>query len=113
MMLYNNDQIKKILSKNVKKARLSAGLTHDKLSEKAEISTAFLKDIEGGVSSCSLVTLINLCISLDTTPNQVLRDVFVEQKITDENIANQITLLNDYEKNAVYALIQYFAEHRS
>ena len=112
-MLYSSDEIKKILSKNLKKARQSDNLTHDKLSEKAEISTSFLKDIEGSVSLCSLETLINLCIALNTTPNQILRDIFIENNIKDENISKQIMSLNNYEKKAVYALVQYFNQQNS
>jgi len=107
-MLYNSEQIKKILSKNIRSERLSAGLTHDKLSEKADISTAFLKDIEGNVSSCSLVTLVNLCLALNTNPNQILRDIFAERTFADNKLINQINLLSDYERNAVFSLVQYF-----
>lgn len=60
-----------------------------------------------GRSSASLINFINLCKSLDKTPNEILRDFFSEQ-VTDNNLVQQISMLDDYEKNSLYTLIQYF-----
>ena len=46
-MLINEDSLKKVLSVNIKSARIKSNLTQDELSEKADISNSFLKDIEG------------------------------------------------------------------
>lgn len=60
-----------------------------------------------GRSSTSLVNFINLCKSLDKTPNEILRDFFSTQ-VNDTNLVQQISLLDNYERNALYTLIQYF-----
>ena len=65
-----------------------------------------------GRSAASLVNFINLCKSLDKTPNEILRDFFSDQ-VTDNNLMQQISMLDDYEKDALYTLIQYFnTNHR-
>lgn len=46
-MLVNEDSVKEVLSVNIKSARIKSNLTQDELSEKADISNSFLKDIEG------------------------------------------------------------------
>lgn len=51
-MLINEDSLKSVLSVNIKSARTKLNLTQDELSEKADISNSFLKDIEGRSFSC-------------------------------------------------------------
>lgn len=51
-MLINEDSLKEVLSVNIKSARLKSNLTQDELSEKADISNSFLKDIESRSFSC-------------------------------------------------------------
>ena len=45
-MLINEETLKQVLSVNIKSARIHSNLTQDELSEKADISNSFLKDIE-------------------------------------------------------------------
>lgn len=45
-MLVNEDSLKEVLSVNIKSARINSNLTQEQLSEKADISYSFLKDIE-------------------------------------------------------------------
>ena len=73
-MQINDDEVKLVLSKNIKSARAISGFTQETLAEDSDISVGFLKDIESTRSGVSLSTLITLCKSLDTTPNQVLKD---------------------------------------
>lgn len=107
-MLIDEEILKQVLSVNIKSARLKLNLTQDELAERSNISNAFLKDIESGRSGASLVTLINLCKALGTTPNDILRECFSDDHLNYTNLLQQITFLDDYEKNALYTLIQYF-----
>lgn len=112
-MQIDNEEVKLVLSKNIKLARNILGLTQETLSEKAEISLSFLKDVESTRSSISLSTLISLCQSLETTPNQLLKSFFVDSVDTSNNILQQINLLSDYQRNAILTLIHYFNTHNS
>lgn len=111
-MLIDEEKLKQVLGQNIKSARLEANFTQDTASELSNISINFLRDIEGSRSSVSLINFVNLCKALNTTPNLILRDLFSEHQIKDDNLINQISLLDDYEKNALYLLIQYFLTHR-
>lgn len=107
-MQFTDDELREVLSKNIKSARLSANLTQESLAEKSNISLNFLKDIEGSRSGTSLLTLINICLALNITPNELLNNFFKDDYDKSENLIQQINLLNNYQKNAVCALIQYF-----
>ena len=107
-MQLDDESFRKILSQSIKSARLSSNLTQDMLSEMSNISLSFLKDIESGRSSVSLLNFIILCNSLNVTPNELLKDFFKDSYNKSENLSQQIHLLNNYQKDAIYALIQYF-----
>lgn len=111
IMQISDEDVRLVLSQNIKSARSSIGYTQEKLAEKSEISSNFLKDIENQRSGISLTTLINLCKSLKTTPNQVLKDFFKDSTEQSDNILQQINLLDDYEKRAVLTLIDYFIKN--
>lgn len=110
-MQVTDEKLKEVLSQNIKSARLSSNFTQEILAEKSDISLNFLKDIEGARSGTSLLTLINLCHSLNITPNELLKDFFKDDYDTSENLTQQINLLNNYQKNAISTLIQYFNDN--
>ena len=110
-MQINDDEVKLVLSKNIKSARAISGFTQETLAEDSDISVGFLKDIESTRSGVSLSTLITLCKSLNTTPNQVLKDFFKDSVDKSDNILQQINLLDEYHKDAVLSLINYFNKH--
>ena len=110
-MQLNDDKLREVLSQNIKSARLSSGFTQENLAEMSEISLNFLKDVEGARSGTSLLTLINLCLSLHTTPNELLKDFFKDSYDKTEYLTQQISLLNDYQKDTIYALIKHFKDN--
>lgn len=112
-MQISDEEVKLVLSQNIKLARAMLGYTQENLAEDSEISVGFLKDIESTRSGASLATLISLCKSLQTTPNQLLKDFFQDSVEESENITQKINLLNDFEKDAVLTLIDYFNKHDS
>ncbi len=107
-MQLDDESLRKVLSNSIRNARLSSNLTQETLSEMSDISLSFLKDIEGGRSGVSLINLINLCNSLHITPNELLKDFFKSSYDNAENLSQQIHLLNNYQRDAIYTLIQYF-----
>lgn len=107
-MQLDNEKLRKTLSEGIKSARLASNLTQEQLAELSNISIEFLKDIEGSRSGTSLVTLIKICNSLNITPNELLKDFFKDSYNRSENLTQQINLLNNYQRNAIFTLIQYF-----
>lgn len=107
-MQLDDEKIREVLSQNIKTARLSSGYTQENLAEMSDISLNFLKDVEGARSGTSLLTLVNLCHSLNITPNELLKDFFKDSYDKTEYLTQQINLLNDYQKDTIYALIKHF-----
>lgn len=108
-----DDIVKNILGKNIRLTRISQGLTQEILAENSNISVSFLKDIESGKTGIRIPTLLNISNSLNVTPNELLKDYFLESFNNNMDLVQQINLLNEYEKNSVIALINYFASHQN
>ncbi len=107
-MQLDNESLKNSISYELKQFRIQANLTQEELADKANISLAFLQDIEYGRSGVSILTLISLCNALGITPNDILRNFLSQPTINDENLYQQIKILSTHEKNAIYTLIQYY-----
>lgn len=108
-MQLNDDDVKLILSKNIKSARIASNYTQEVLAEKANLSVNFIKDIEASRSGVSLATLINLRKVLKTSPNQLLKDFFKDSVNNSEDIVQQLNFLSTFERNAILTLINYFS----
>ncbi|MCI9063683.1 MAG: helix-turn-helix transcriptional regulator [Clostridia bacterium] len=74
-MLIKSEDILKSIGKKIKKARLAKGYTQEALSEKIDISTDLLRNIENSRNIGSLPTLLNLCNTLEITPNFLFADL--------------------------------------
>ena len=105
-MQINENEIRNILAKNIKNVRTKNGYTQEQLADLSNISYDFIKDIEIARTNISLTTLLSICNALKVTPNELLKDFFVF--ISDDDLAKQINLLSDYERNAIYSLLNYF-----
>ena len=112
-MQINDDELRQILSKNIKSARLNCKFTQEALAELSDISLNFLKDIESAKSGTSLLTLLKLCDALNMTPDQLLKGLYKEPNESNNYLMQKIGLLNEYEKNAILSLIDYFNSHYS
>lgn len=62
------------IGKRIKLERNKAELTQADLAEKANITTAFIGQIERGETKLSLETLVNICNVLDISIDYILRD---------------------------------------
>ena len=84
--------VRKTLSTNIKKHRELLGLSQEKLSEKAGISSNMVRDIEGCRTWVSDTTLINIAASLETD----IYRLFMPENISEAE--NYRTVLLDLNK---------------
>lgn len=55
------------IGKRIKLKRKEMNLTQEKLSEIIDVSPSYISEIERGSSICSLATITNICIELQTS----------------------------------------------
>lgn len=73
----------KDFGRQVRDMRRQQGLTQDKLAEKAGISASFLGHIERGSRKASLETLVQLCNTLNVTPQSLLIASLSDDLVTE------------------------------
>jgi transcriptional regulator with XRE-family HTH domain len=63
-----------IFGKTVRRLREELGLSQQKVAEAANLSLNFVSDIERGVKSVTLATILKLAHALDCPPSELLAD---------------------------------------
>ena len=75
ILLIKSKDILNSIGIKIKNARLAKGYTQEALSERINISSDLLRNIENARNIGSLPTLLNLCNELDITPNYLFSDL--------------------------------------
>lgn len=103
----------RLIGKRIATIRKRQRLSQEQLAEKADISNNYLSHIETSRSIPSLETLMNICIALDITPDQLLlgsssgqNDYFVS------DIAQKLTQCTDSEKRIIFNMIDILIKER-
>lgn len=65
-MLPETSTYRKILGKNIKKARHRLGLTQGQLAQRCDLYRSYLSRIEGGTANPTLTVLVRLATELHT-----------------------------------------------
>ena len=99
-------ELRGILSSNIKRCRLRDNLSQTALAEKLEISTNFLSDIERCKAWVSPDTLVKLAAALNIEPYELLKpdallttkEKDVLQRYADENMKAVLTVINQIKQ---------------
>jgi transcriptional regulator with XRE-family HTH domain len=95
-------ELRGILSSNIKRCRLRDNLSQTALAEKLGISTNFLSDIERCKAWVSPLTLVRLAAALKIEPHELFKaDAFfstqedgILKKYADDNLKAVISVMN-------------------
>ena len=64
-----------VLGDEMRKARLAAGLTQEKLAAKANVSREYINYVERGKSQPTVAMFIRLCKAMNVHPPDLLRKI--------------------------------------
>jgi len=100
-------ELRGILSRNIKRCRIKKNLSQQALAEKVDISTNFLSDIERCKTWISPNTLVKLAAVLDIEPYELFKadillsdsDKSILQKYADENLKAVLSVMNQIRDN--------------
>ena len=65
--------MRRLVGRNVRKARLAAGLTQEQLSERSGFTQQYISGLESGYRNLTIVRLYELAQALSVTPVQLLQ----------------------------------------
>ena len=86
----NTNSLKNI-GNNIQIARLEMGLTQEALAEKCNVSTKYISAIERGISSGSISLIIDICNTLNVTPNYIFSNTIKNSNDTINVFSNEIS----------------------
>ena len=75
-----NETSLKQIGNNIQLARLKKNMTQETLAEKCNVSSKYISAIERGISSGSISLIIDICNTLDVSPNYIF-----DHSITNSN----------------------------
>lgn len=107
-MIIKNKDILKTIGKKIKNARLNKGFTQNSLSEKVDISTDLLRNIENGRNIGSIATLINLCNALEITTDFLFADLLEHvDKQYDNTLYSYFKQISPKDRDILNQMIIY------
>ena len=105
-LLVNNEDILKVLGKNIKKIRKEKGYTQDYVAEQINVSTDLLRSIEKGRNIGSITTLLNICNFLQVSPNTLFAELLdFKEETLDSSLLNLTNQLSKEGKNILKEII--------
>ena len=105
-LLVNNEDILKVLGKNIKKVRKEKGYTQDYVAEQINVSTDLLRSIENGRNIVSITTLLNICNFLQVSPNTLFAELLdFKEETLDSSLLNLTNQLSKQGKNILKEII--------
>lgn len=105
-LLVNNEDILKVLGKNIKKVRKEKGYTQDYVAEQINVSTDLLRSIENGRNIGSITTLLNICNFLQVSPNTLFSELLnFKEDTLDSSLLNLTHQLSNEDKNILKEII--------
>ena len=105
-LLVNNEDILKVLGKNIKKVRKEKGYTQDYVAEQINVSTDLLRSIENGRNIGSITTLLNICNFLQVSPNTLFDELLdFKEETLDSSLLNLTNQLSKQGKNILKEII--------
>ena len=98
------------VGRRIREIREYQHFTREQLSEKANISTQFLSDIENGYKSMTVLTIINLAKALNISTDYLLLGKLSsnESNERDKIIHNLLDSLPEEKKKSIEELIRLF-----
>lgn len=77
---------KKLLGRQINRARKDQNLTSEKLSEACNINATYLRQIESGAKMPSLPVFVSICRELKVSPSYLLSDILPDLEIKEMDV---------------------------
>lgn len=77
---------KKLLGRQINRARKDRNLTSEKLSEACNINATYLRQIESGAKMPSLPVFVSICRELKVSPSYLLSDILPDLEIKEMDV---------------------------
>lgn len=110
----NSSVIFKTLGQNIRKARLSKGLSQENLANDLDKTLNFVSLIENGKTGISVPTLVDIGTVLNVNADTLFEGVIPLADYPEEKfILDTVRMLNEKDRKAVVNFLTYIMESKS
>lgn len=102
-----------IIGNNIKTAREAKKFTQAELAENLDKTDKFISMLERGVSGLSVISIVDICKSLNIEPNTLFNGVFNYNDDKDKYIMNSLSILKNEDKEFLINVIEYVLNKNS
>ena len=102
------------LGQNIRRARLSKGLSQENLSNDLDKTLNFISLIENGKTGVSVPTLVNIAQTLNISANILFEGVIPLADYDEEKfIIDTVRMLNEKDRKAVVDFLTYIVNSKT
>ena len=100
-----------LIGQRIKEQRVKRKMTQEELAERANVTSGYISLVETARKKISLETLLEVCIALDITLNELLTGNQIPLA-SDYNVdyAELIANCNEYERKLIYEITKATSE---
>ena len=96
------------IGERIRNSRERAGMTQEKLAERADVSSQYISDLERGVVGISIPTLKRVCTSLGVSSDEVLFGTRNEARLVV--LAGKCRALSDFQFRLLSEIIDSYVQ---
>ena len=101
-----------LLGKNIKYYRNQKKMTQEQLAEQVNLSLGFISQVERGVTSMSLDTLVDVCNSLDCSAGDILEHVQIRPEPNQsKDFLALLEQLPKRDQTLFYHMLKAYLDH--
>lgn len=107
------ERILQIIGNNIKTAREAKEFTQAELAENLDKTDKFISMLERGVSGLSVMSIVDICKSLNIEPNTLFNGILNYNDDKDKYIMNSLSILKNEDKEFLINVIEYVLNKNS
>lgn len=105
------EDVNKIIGDKLKQYRIKSGYTQEQVSEKIGLAPKYISQIERGLSSGTITTLIKFCNFYNITTDAILYPLLDSYiKKSDKQYNKDFKKLSERDQKAIETLIEYYLD---
>lgn len=103
----DNDKVCKLYGENLKRIRLNNNFTQEQASQITQLEAKYISQIERGVNTGTIITMLKFCKGYDITPNNLFNNIIKdsENKKDIELLNEKITRLSKRDRKIITNLV--------
>ena len=100
-VINHKNELNKEVAKVLQKIREEKNLSKTEVAERACMSLTYLGQLESGEYGLTFTKLINICNALEISPNELLEDFIIGDKVNDDLIYNELQGDKNISRNII------------